>query len=428
MLRIPSLAGLSLVLILALATLASALPASALPASARGATITFEDGADRQALAVTGARFSTDSGSDWVYGDVRTRRYNAPHPESCADRPRPVAAPICEFAVEGSLFAWTGVLGAEGRIAFTERQATYVELSFSTGADLTIVARNGVDEPVATAAVRPNAGTGKLSVVRLEAPVGEAIASVIIGGVANFWLLDNLASDALPIPSEAASAKVIAALLAPPATVTRGGDLLSYTVIVTNRGRGRAKDAHVSLPLDERVVRVADARFSRDGAWVSTLRPDALELQTGTLSSGDVLTVTLRLALASGLADGAQLKARLQVRWSDAAGGGAGASNTSTVIIGVPASPAGKLAVEPPSGVAAQKRSLSSDVFIPGEPVGLWYHTPQGQDIALETRIAGPDGALVASFNPQALARGNYQIVAQGLWSGLIVTGTAQVE
>lgn len=423
MLRIPSLAGLSLVVILALATLASAPPAGA-----RGATITFEDGADREALAVTGARFSTNSGGNWVYGDVRTRRYNAPYPDSCADRPMPVAAPTCEFAVEGSLFAWTGVLGAEGRITFTERQATYVELGFATGADLTIVARNGADEPVATAAVRPNVGTGRLSVVRLEAPAGEAIASLVIGGVANFWLLDNLASDALPIPSEAVPAQVIAALLTPPATVARGGDLLSYTVVVTNRGRGRAKGARVTLPLDERVVRVADARFSRGGAWVSALQPDALEFQTGALPSGDVLTVTLRLALVPELADGAQVKTRLQVRWSDAAGGGARASNTSTVIIGVSASPVGNLAVEPPTGAAAQRRSLSGDVFIPGEPVGLWYHTPQGQDIALETRAAGPDGVLLASFDAQALARGSYLIVAQGLWSGLIVTGTAQVE
>lgn len=397
-------------------------------AVAQAATITFEDGVDRAPVAVAGARFSTSSGSGWVYGDVQTRRYNAPHPQPCADRPAPIAAPTCEYTVDGNIFVWTGVLGAEGRIAFTDRQASFVELSFSTGANLSIVAYNSADEPVATATVGANAGTGRLSTARLEAPAGEAIGSLTIGGVANFWLLDNLVSDALPLPNEVRPAEITAVLLTSPDTVVRGGDLLTYTVVVTNRGRGLARDTRIALPLDQRLTSVADAQFSRGGAWVSTLRPDLLEFRSGSLVSGAVLTATLRLRTLPELPDGTRIESRLHLNWSDAAGGGSGSSNARVVILGAAAPAIGTLRVDPPTGPAAQKRTLSSDAFVPGEPVGLWYHAAGGQVVGLGTRAAGSGGVLSFSFDPQSLAPGSYKVVAQGLWSSIALVGVVHVE
>lgn len=402
--------------------------AGASSAVAQAATITFEDGADRAPVAVTGARFSTSSGGGWVYGDVQTRRYNAPHPQPCSDRPAPIAAPTCEYAVSGNIFVWTGVLGAEGRIAFTNRQASFVELSFSTGANLNVVAYNSADEPVAVATVAANAGTGRLNTARLEAPLGEAISSLTIGGVANFWLLDNLVSDALPLQNELRPAQVTAALLTTPDTVVRGGDLLTYTVVLTNRGRGLARDARITLPLNPRLTSVADAQFNQGGAWVSILRPDLLEFRSGSLVSGAILTATLRLRIAPDLADGTRIESRLRVSWSDAAGGDSGLSNAHAVMLGTAVPATGVLLVDPPTGPASQKRTLSSDTFAPAEPVGLWYHTAGGQALGLVTRPADSSGVLSFSFDPQTLAPGGYKVVAQGLWSGMTVVGVVEIQ
>lgn len=397
-------------------------------AAAQAVTITFEDGADRAPVSVAGARFSISNGGGWVYGDVQTRRYNAPHPQSCGDRPAPIAAPTCEYAVDGNIFVWTGVLGAEGRIAFTDRQASFVELSFSTGANLNVVAYNSADEPIVATAVEANAGTGRLSTVRLEAPRGEAISSLTIGGVANFWLLDNLVSDALPLPNEVRPAQISAALLTTPDTVVRGGDLLTYTVVLTNRGRGLARDARISLPLDQRLASVVDAQFSHGSAWVSTLRPDLLEFRSGALVSGTVLTATLRLRMAPELPDGTPIESRLRLSWSDATGGGSGLSNARVVVLGTTIPATGVLPVDPPAGPVAQKRTLSSNAFIPGEPVGLWYHSEGGQAVGLGTHAVDSGGVLSFSFDPQTLAPGSYQVVAQGLWSSMTLVGAVQVQ
>jgi pimeloyl-ACP methyl ester carboxylesterase len=178
-----------LALALALAFLASLPPPLATPVAAAG-FISFEDGVDRQPIRSTipGLRFTTTAGYDWVYGDWRTGRYNGRHPAGL-------------YTSNGDFFAWLGPNQGAGRIDFTGATgASYLSVWVSTAEPVVITGYDEAGRQVARSPyLGPNTGTGRTAELRVEAP-GRTMRYAIISGRANYWLIDDLSTDADGVP------------------------------------------------------------------------------------------------------------------------------------------------------------------------------------------------------------------------------------
>jgi hypothetical protein len=395
----------------------------------------FDLGQDGTAINIPGLTFTDNTNDTWLYGDVRTRQYNAPFPESCADRPEAIARPVCEFAVAGTGFAWVGQLGREGTITFTQGTASYVEASFSTGATLQVVANDSLGRPIDAVAVTANIGTGQLERVRLEATADRRIASIIIRGSPNFWLLDNLATDAPGVPDqrppaeESASPFTFVTQHASPNTNVRPGGIVTYTIVATNHGEGDAENVQMTMPVNPAHVQVLDARFSHEEAWVSAVLSDTLVIETGRIASnGGVMTATVRLAIHSNVAIGTPLGARLIVT-GDGVDAERKRSNQTLLVVGDANNqqPFYPLTTDPVVGPVGSTHSFSSTIFVPGEPVTLWYSSPTGDSVEITMVNADENGAINVEFMTQNLATGAYSMVAYGNWSTLTAVGTFEV-
>lgn len=382
-------------------------------------SLSFEDAPNGTVISDTlnGLDFSVLGGA-WRFGDVRASGYNAPYPRGA-------------FAVDGNGFAWTAQAPGDARIAFTEGTATFFVAEFSTKDTLTVTGYDGEGREVDSAVVRANANTGRLDPARLEAPAGQGLAYVVIRGTQNRWIMDNLETDA-PLPAERGSAEpalVTVAQLPSPNLAAASGSVVSYEIVATNRGRGPAKGVQITVPFDPAEVAVLDARFSRGGAWVSSLLTDTLRIDTGPLGGGgDVLTATVRLRVLPGVAEGEALGERLTFRWTDRVRGGSGQSNLPALVAGQETAdaPTYPLALEQPAPRAPL--GLSSPLFIPNEPVAVWYDTPNGRSVAAGVFVADSGGSLRASLSTAELPPGRYQIVAHGQWSNLTAAGVVELQ
>jgi len=167
---------------------------------------------------------------------------------------------------------------------------------------------------------------------------------------------------------------------------------------------------------------VLDASFSRNGAWVSNLASDSVEIKTGPLGgNGDTVTATLRLQVLPDVPVGTSLSGRLSYHWWDYALGGDDVSNASLLSVesSVRNPDAYPLAADPAEGAAGTTFTFRSELLAPREPVGVWYNTPDGQAVTVSTSHAGDDGSLSVTLNSSGLAPGNYSLVFRGLWTGL---------
>lgn len=409
------------------------------PATARSTSgyLTFEPGRDGAVIgnSISGIRFTSRGADGWVYGDVRTREYNAPHPDDCSDRPENIATPVCEFTVSGNIFAWLGLLGSSGRVAFTQGLATFVEVDVSTGTRLTIVAYDDERQPVDALSVAANAGTGAATRIRLAAPAGEGIAYLEITGTSGFWLLDNLATDAPGVPDqrppeeESASPFTFVTQHASPNTSVRPGGIVTYTIVATNHGEGDAENVQMTMPVNPAYVQVLDARFSHEEAWVSAVLSDTLVIETGRIASnGGVITATVRLAIHPNVAIGTPLGARLIVT-GDGVDAERKRSNQTMLIVGGTDNqqPFYPLTADPVVGPAGSTHNFSSTIFVPGEPVTLWYSSPTGDSVEITMVNADENGAINVEFMTQNLTAGAYSMVAYGNWSTLTAVGTFEV-
>ena len=179
--------GLVLVFALALAGLGFLSLTS--PALADG-FIDFEDGQDATAIRSTipGLQFTTTQGYDWVYGDWRTGSYNGPYPNGA-------------YYSDGNFFAWLGPNQGAGRIDFTQGCATYLQVWVSSYSGLSADAYYVNGTLASTASVSGNLNTGQLARLRVDAPPGDCFSYVILHDTGNFWLIDDLSTDAAGVPN-----------------------------------------------------------------------------------------------------------------------------------------------------------------------------------------------------------------------------------
>jgi hypothetical protein len=400
-------------------------PATAQENAAR--SIDFEGQPDGNVIGdrISGLRFEGDT-RPWRFADVRTGRYNAPYPADC-----PAFGVECAYVVSGSGFAWLGAGGGSGTIRFGSAampvEARVFAADFSTSGPLTVRALAADGSTISSQAVAPNIRTGRLDTVHFSEP---GITAVRVEGATNGWIMDNLhvvaptsplESNSLLSPSAHPAQVTVVQHAAASETLGRGSELM-LTVVVTNHGRGPASDTHVTLPLDNSQLRLLDARFSRQTAWVSHIHGDAVEIRTGRLSSrGDTITATLRLEIALTAQDRSILGERLRYEWRDRAEGGAGTSNRLDLAVGKPVLPAATL-VRAHQADQLGAEGYTADTFAPGEPVALWYHTPAGTVIAHGRITADHHGMIRVDIQTAVLERGSYLLVATGIWSGQVAS------
>jgi pimeloyl-ACP methyl ester carboxylesterase len=149
----------------------------------------FEDGSDNQPIRSTipGLEFTTTAGYDWIYGDWRSGDYNGRYPDGL-------------YTSNGNFFAWLGPNQGSGRIDFTGSGATYLSVWVSTHEDVALRGYDAQGNVIAVAGIAPNTSSGRLDELRIEAPAGRQFSYAIISGQANYWLIDDLATDAGGVP------------------------------------------------------------------------------------------------------------------------------------------------------------------------------------------------------------------------------------
>jgi hypothetical protein len=415
-----------LVVLLACAMLAALLPAAA-RAQVSGMvwyTLTrFEDAPDGAPIAASlpGLRFSASDGAQWLYGDVRSGRYNAPYPLPCPD-----FGAECAFAVNGNGFAWLGELPGVGRIDILDPTVTYVSAGFSTAEPLIVSAFSADGSPVDEQTVAPNLATGRLDPATLTAPAGRSIAYLLIRGGANRWIMDDLVignNQGLPPrpgqpPAErpAEPAFVTVVQRAAPNRTAAPDSRISLTIEVVNRGRGAARETMLILELNPQVVRLLDATFSTSAAWVSDLTPAAVTIRTGALPAASVVTITLDLYVLPSALIHTPIGGALQARWFDAAKGGTNSANLPVVVVGAVSGASDTLPLDV-RATAPDAVTLTAAFFAPQEPVGIWYDTG-GDVMSLTTLRADAAGRVVFTLDARDLPAGG-SFVAAGHWSGL---------
>lgn len=168
----------------------------ATPNTCRNATdghMTFELGVDAAEISSTipGLVFSTTLGLQWAYGDITTGGYNVG------------AYGDGSYSTNGDFFAWLGVAGDRGRVTFAGGNASYFSALVSS-AGLSIDAFDSAGNLLATSGRAPDdRGTGTMTRLTVEAT---GIAYVEIHDTGNFWIMDEICSDA-PSPCKLLSGR-----------------------------------------------------------------------------------------------------------------------------------------------------------------------------------------------------------------------------
>ncbi len=158
--------------------------------------LNFEAGIDVIEIESTipSMQFTNTGGLNWQYGDIRTGKYNVyPYINQ-------------EYEINGNFFAWLGPDGAEGRIDFLGGGASYCSVLVSTSSGVTLDAYDSDDTFLASSgAAGNNTSTRTFTRLTVEAPAGETIAYVLVHDTGNYWLMDDLCTDAnkavIPVPT-----------------------------------------------------------------------------------------------------------------------------------------------------------------------------------------------------------------------------------
>jgi len=165
--------------------------------------ITFEEGLGLNGTAIntqyTGVTFQgASSGIPWVYGDATTGGYNV------SSWPSGQQWGGAWYWINDQVFAWTTSQGNDGKIAFDSADASFVQLNYCSAYPFYLEAydssNNLIDSDSGPANRRflegNELGPGTL---RVDAPVGDSIAYVMVHDQGNFWCIDNVSTDASDI-------------------------------------------------------------------------------------------------------------------------------------------------------------------------------------------------------------------------------------
>ncbi|HJZ49682.1 MAG TPA: hypothetical protein VKE41_21040, partial [Roseiflexaceae bacterium] len=271
---------------------------------------------------------------------------------------------------------------------------------------------------------------GSNAVLRYNGATGDFVDTFVPSGRGGLNAPSSLLFHTGSAKKQGLPALVTVTQRASPNVAVRHGGTLTYSIIATNRDKGSATNVTITLPFDPQLFKVLDAQFSRPNAWVSEANKDTLVIQTGQIGSGDVVTATVRMVVLPAATKNTRLAQRLTYRWQDARGGGQGRGNAPIVVVadGDSTQSLYSLGVAPSSAAAGSTLVFQGDMFVPGEPVALWYNTPDGRSVALGRMTAGGEGVIRRPFDTAGLRAGYYSMVAYGLWSEFTATAPFEVR
>ena len=196
--------------------------------------------------------------------------------------------------------------------------------------------------------------------------------------------------------------------------------IIAFEMVITNIGRGAASSTEVVFPFDPDLLEVVDASFDVPTTWVAAVNRDSLVIRSGLLGTRSGRTRgTIRFVVRENAQLGGVITGRVQLRWTDGGRGGRSQGNLFVIPIGSAAqsSPTYVLSVEPAAASPGAAFRFTSPIFVPREPVGVWYNLPDGRAVALNTLRADDEGALTVNFTRRDLPPGTYSMVFYGLWS-----------
>ena len=143
------------------------------------------------------------TGSEWVARDATSRRYNVAAWDWLNDRDSGLSWSngdywICEYVGATTSLDYSG---NDGLIRFDKADATFVQMRYTSGTQLILDAYNALNQKIATSTGTPNrrttegnrAGPG---ILRVEAPAGQLIDHVIVHDSGNYWVVDEVETDA----------------------------------------------------------------------------------------------------------------------------------------------------------------------------------------------------------------------------------------
>lgn len=199
------------------------------------------------------------------------------------------------------------------------------------------------------------------------------------------------------------------------------GSIITVQVVTTNMGRGAAKNTRITMPFDPAKVRLIDASFSKDAAWVSSVVTNSLTINTGPVGVNETITGTVRFQVLEAVARDITLGERLSFVWIDNAGSGRGKSNLPILVTAAATDNRSiyALTVSPGSGPAGSRFTFSSAIFASNEAVSAWYNLPDASARAVGSFAADDDGKVNLVFDaPATLAPGVYSMVIYGHRTG----------
>jgi len=168
-------------------------------------TMDFEDLIDGQLLAsyyCSGIKFEAGAAKqDWIALDATTGNYNV------ISSPTEKEWQFGDYWMYDNVCAWTGTEGYDGKISFDNEDATFVEMGYCSGVELHLEAYDSFDTLLDSVIGPPNrhhsddneTGPGTL---RVEWDKIHPISYVRIYDTGNFWVVDNISTDATGILPE----------------------------------------------------------------------------------------------------------------------------------------------------------------------------------------------------------------------------------
>ncbi len=157
----------------------------------------FEEGLGNDGgliVGIPGVTFTTGPGNEtWTYADVSTGGYNAHSVDLNLEWGSG------QYNMYGYVSAWTGIVGAVGRIDFDDTNGTWFQTGVSSLGNFYLDAYdaggNLLDTDMSPSSLRYTDGYLDMAWLRVDAPGGSTIAYVLMHDTGNFWEVDNMSGD-----------------------------------------------------------------------------------------------------------------------------------------------------------------------------------------------------------------------------------------
>lgn len=373
--------------------------------------IGFEDLADATNLssgAIGGVQFTTTAGFSWLVGDFAAGGYSGKYPHG-------------SYTSDGTHWAWLGTSQGAGRIDFVYGPASTFSLLTSAGTPVSLEAYDSTGTLLEVAGQSGgNTSTGHMAELKVTRPAAD-IAYVVVHDSGNFFLVDDICTDAPGVnppvntaPAVAADNAAVSVAEASPASNTGtfsdvDGDAVTLTAsvgTVSPSGAGTWTWSHTPTdgPSDSQTVTITanDGTVTSTATFalqVSNVVPTITSLTPSTTS----VVTNAPVTFVGQATDPSGPDTVAGFSWSFD-GGAYGSSNSYTTQFATCGShDATALAKDKDGGVSAPVTSSTvvavDSAFLPPLKPGAFNKVRGGQVVPVKIS-AGCDGVLAEGLQP----------------------------